>query len=106
MRKPIAFLFLLTSATPMCLHAGPPFLTDDPEPVSLHHWEIFLASQHTRTRDGSAETLPIIDANYGAFRDIHLHVATSMNSIRPKAGPHRYGYGDTEAGAKIRFLRE
>ena len=24
--------------------AGPPFVTDDPEPVPLHSWELYLAS--------------------------------------------------------------
>jgi hypothetical protein len=26
--------------------AGPPYTTDDPEPVELHHWEVYLASQN------------------------------------------------------------
>lgn len=96
----------LVYAVPCCLWAGPPFITDDPEPVPFHHWEIYLASQHAETRDGWSGTLPFIDANYGAFHDIHLHVATPMNYIRPDQGPHQYGYGDTEVGAKIRFLQE
>ncbi len=25
--------------------AGPPFLTDDPEPVELNHWEVYLFGQ-------------------------------------------------------------
>jgi hypothetical protein len=25
--------------------AGPPFLTDDPEPVEYRHWEVYVASQ-------------------------------------------------------------
>jgi hypothetical protein len=25
--------------------AGPPYVTDDPEPVEYRHWEVYLASQ-------------------------------------------------------------
>jgi hypothetical protein len=32
--------------------AGPPFVTDDPEPVAYQHWELYLASQHIETADG------------------------------------------------------
>jgi hypothetical protein len=28
--------------------AGPPFQPDDPEPVDLHHYEFYVASQQTR----------------------------------------------------------
>ena len=31
--------------------AGPPFVTDDPEPVELHHWEVYLASQYVKAQD-------------------------------------------------------
>jgi len=32
--------------------AGPPFVTDDPEPVDYRHWEFYIASMHTETADG------------------------------------------------------
>jgi hypothetical protein len=32
--------------------AGPPFLTDDPEPVELRHAEINVIGQPTRAADG------------------------------------------------------
>ena len=38
-RRAVAILFALLLATPAW--AGPPFLTDDPEPTDLHHWEIY-----------------------------------------------------------------
>jgi hypothetical protein len=34
---PAVALLLLGSA--IAAHAGPPFLTDDPDPVDLNHWE-------------------------------------------------------------------
>ena len=43
----ITFLWGLFQALP--LWAGPPFETDDPEPVEYHHWEIFFAASYSRT---------------------------------------------------------
>jgi hypothetical protein len=32
--------------------AGPPFLTDDPEPVDFQHWEAYLFALGDHTGDG------------------------------------------------------
>ena len=86
--------------------AGPPFVTDDPEPVELHHWEFYFASQLVRTADGRSGAAPFLDANYGAFRDLHLHVLVPAVFDAPSVGKHHYGCGDTEVGSKIRFIHE
>ena len=39
----LALLFALP-LVPFSALAGPPFLTDDPEPVEYEHWEIYVAS--------------------------------------------------------------
>lgn len=54
--------------------AGPPFLTDDLEPVEYQHHEFYTASQQTRTTNGATETLPHIESNYGAVPDSQLHI--------------------------------
>jgi len=46
--------------------AGPPFQTDDPEPVELHHYEFYVATQQTLTSDGRSGTAPHLEFNYGA----------------------------------------
>ncbi len=37
----IATACLLTAAAIRPAMAGPPFITDDPEPVDLGHWEVY-----------------------------------------------------------------
>ena len=86
--------------------AGPPFFTDDPVPVELHHWEIYFASQYIQTADNRSGTAPHIDANYGAYPNLHVHVLLPAVFNRPEGGPTSFGYGDTEFGAKVRFLQE
>jgi hypothetical protein len=38
---------------PLPALAGPPFLTDDPEPVEHKHSEFYIASSQIKTIDGS-----------------------------------------------------
>ena len=88
------------------LWAGPPFFTDDPVPVDLHHWEFYLASQHFVTRDLVAGTLPHVEVNYGALTGLQLHLIMPMAYAKPMGLPFQYGPGDIELGAKYRFVDE
>ena len=47
-----SLLALVTLLTPGALFAGPPFVTDDPEPVEFRHFEIYLASVTSRDFGG------------------------------------------------------
>jgi hypothetical protein len=81
-------------------------VTDDPEPVELHHWEFYLATQHSITRDAASGTAPHIEVNYGVLPDLQLHVIAPLAYARPSGGPTFYGVGDVELGAKVRFVGE
>ncbi len=54
--------------------AGPPFVTDDPEPVEYLHWEVYLASQYAHDKDMISGAVPLFEINYGALPDLHLHM--------------------------------
>jgi hypothetical protein len=87
--------------------AGPPYVTDDPEPVEHRHWEVYLASQASRDRDGSlAGTLPHVEVNYGVVPEVQLHAILPLAFSRPAGGPASFGVGDLELGAKVRLLEE
>lgn len=81
-------------------------MTDDPEPVQYRHWELYLATQHSNNRDGTSGSVPLIDLNYGAWPGLQLHVQGQFTYARPSGGPTSYGMGDTEVGAKVRFIDE
>lgn len=87
-------------------NAGPPFVTDDPEPVEYRHWELYVASQLEQDSTGWSGTAPHVEANYGAIKNLQLHLIAPLAFARPDAGPHAYGPGDIELGAKYRFLDE
>jgi hypothetical protein len=92
--------------TPCLANAGPPYTTDDPEPVEYLHWEFYLATQHEVTRDGATGTAPHVEINYGAIPNLQLHVIAPLSYARPSGGSTRYGPGDIELGAKFRFIQE
>jgi len=104
MLRPLLSLVCLSLALPG--RAGPPYTTDDPEPVPLHHWELYLSA--TRTTDGSdrAGDAPHVEGNYGAAPGLQLHLIVPLGYAQPGSGPSAWGLGDVELGAKYRFVEE
>jgi len=103
-------LFVLLALLGACLtgktQAGPPYVTDDPEPVEYQHWELDFAVLPVRDATGVTSTAPHLEINYGIIPNVQLHVLTPMVVNAPTHERTQYGYGDTELGAKIRFLEE
>jgi hypothetical protein len=110
--------------------AGPPFVTDDPEPVEAHAWEVNAAVIGERAQDGTAALLPALDINYGLLSGVQLHFQpqgaysrtnaaggapagsseeeVDLKNRLPPGTPaasatHAYGIGDTELGIKLRL---
>jgi hypothetical protein len=101
-----AFLAVGFLAAVAMMWAGPPFVTDDPEPVEYRHWEVYLGSQYEHDGDGASGTLPHVEVNYGVIPNLQLHLIAPA-AFAAQAGANRQsGYGDTELGAKYRFLEE
>jgi hypothetical protein len=86
--------------------AGPPFLTDDPQPVELGHWEFYLASQWSAANHAATGTAPHVEVNYGALPELQLHAIVPATLAWQSGQPTEYGLGDIELGAKYRFVEE
>jgi hypothetical protein len=93
-----------TCATPVS--AGPPFHTDDPQPVDFHHWEAYFFSTFEKTSDGRATQFPALEFNWGTIPNVQLHLIVPLSSFRPPGGPTWFGAGDVEVGIKYRFIQE
>jgi hypothetical protein len=106
--KRSAFLFILLLAlfASPALWAGPPFITDDPEPVGFRHGEFYLASLYANNKDGRTGTAPHFEGNYGVVPDVQLHLLLPLAYAHPNGGPTSYGIGDTEVGVMYRFMHE
>jgi hypothetical protein len=101
-----AALWLIFAFAPRTALAGPPFITDDPEPVEYKHWEVYLASQYKHDRDQNSATLPHIEVNYGLVPNVQVHLIAPLQYVKPEGEASHYGYGDTEFGIKYRFIQE
>lgn len=101
-----ALLLLCACGLTQLAWAGPPFITDDPEPVPLRHWEVYLASQTAHNADGWSGTAPHVEVNYGALPNLQLHLIAPLAFVAPAKGNSHVGLGDVELGAKYRFLDE
>jgi len=99
----LAWLLILL---PLAAMAGPPFVTDDPEPVDYQHWEVYLASQTEHGPDGVSGTLPHVEVNYGLVPGVQLHLIAPDAFASAGQTTREYGYGDTELGVKYRFIQE
>ena len=81
--------------------AGPPFITDDPEPSDLHKWEIYNFSAGT-TGNGESITQYGEDINYGAFKDVQL---TATLPLQKETG-EPLDTGDVQLAIKMKFLHQ
>ena len=86
--------------------AGPPFRTDDPEPVEYQHWEVYIFSAATLVQGDTNGVLPGVEVNYGVVPDIQLHAVVPLAFDKPSGSGMQNGIGDIELGAKYRFIHE
>ena len=100
------FSVLLALMVPELLHAGPPFVTDDPEPVEYKHWEVYLSSQLYHDDYGWTGMAPLSEINYGAAPNLQLHVMFSEDFTTGSSHASAIGFGDIELGAKYRFIQQ
>jgi hypothetical protein len=93
----------LASAAPAL--AGPPYLTDDPVPTDLGHWEIYLFS----TGEGFGSALDDetgVDLNYGPIENVQLTATLPMAISHDSSNGWRSGTGDIELAVKYRFIHD
>jgi hypothetical protein len=106
---------VLLCAVPRAWAQGPPFQTDDPVPVDLHHYEFYIFGALDGTRVEKDATGPAIEFNWGAIPRVQLHAILPLGVVDPSnnpayapagTGPREFGLIDTELGAKIAFIKE
>ncbi|HEX3430071.1 MAG TPA: hypothetical protein VHT03_04225 [Rhizomicrobium sp.] len=85
--------------------AGPPYLTDDPEPPPFGHYEAVFFTMGLEANGIANGALPAMEFNYGGFPDTQLHV---MLPVGFASGDERtrFGAADAELGVKYRFVDE
>lgn len=98
----LAICTLISGIAP-CL-AGPPFFTDDPEPVDLRHNEFYVFGTLDHAGGASAIAGPAIEYNRGIAPNTQFHIVLSYAWNVPNQGATATGFGDVELGIKYRFV--
>ncbi len=106
----IALSLTLLVLCPATAHAGPPFQTDDPDPVDYHHFEMYafeLSDGTGKNAGGTDFFVPAYEVNYGAAPGLQLHLIVPMDiNFAPSGGPTNFGISDIEMGFKYRLVKE
>lgn len=113
---PILALLILAALTGPSLWAqGPPYQTDDPVPVDLHHYEFYIFGSTDGTPVETDSTGPAFEFNWGAIPRVQFHAILPWGVVAPSnnpvylpggTGPTKFGLTDTELGAKIAYVKE
>jgi hypothetical protein len=111
-----AAIFLLVILAGSKLWAqGPPYQTDDPVPVELHHYEFYIFGSADGTPVEMDSQGPAFEFNWGALPRVQLHAILPFGVVAPSnnpmylpsgAGPTEFGLTDMELGVKIAFIKE
>jgi hypothetical protein len=75
-RLPAALICLSTVAL-----AGPPFQTDDPEPIDFRHYEFYTFASSDGTAIETDTVGPAFEFNWGALPNVHPHIIAPMSAI-------------------------
>lgn len=97
---------LVLAFLPVPAQAGPPFLTDDPEPTETGHWEIYAPLFEADGRGGDFDGTAAIELNFGAAPDLQLTLALPVALSHAAGAGWRGGAGDIEVSAKYRLLHD
>jgi hypothetical protein len=111
----LRILPLLVLAAARMLAQGPPYQTDDPVPVDLHHYEFYVFGGVDGTTAEIDSTGPAFEFNWGAIPRVQLHAILPWGVVAPSnnpvylpggTGPTVFSLTDMELGAKIAWIKE
>jgi len=105
MSRFLAFGVLAFACTAVA-RAGPPYLTDDPEPVPYRHYEIYVGYEALYQPGNDQSSIPFAEVNYGPFPNVQISGSFPLSYATAANGSMRYGAGDLDFGIKYRFVQE
>jgi hypothetical protein len=96
---------MIAALVPVLAWAGPPFLTDDPEPTETGHWEIYAPEFEAAGKGADFDGSLGAELNYGAAPNLQLTLGLPAAYRHDASGFHT-GRGDLRFSAKYRFYHD
>ena len=117
LRSALLALVFFALASCKVVAQGPPYQTDDPVPVDLHHYEFYIFGGADGTPVEMDSVGPAFEFNWGAMPRVQLHAILPWGFAAPLnhpvytpvgegQGPLEFGIVDMELGAKIAYIKE
>jgi hypothetical protein len=96
----VALMMPFLLALPRLWAQGPPYQTDDPVPVDLHHYEFYIFGSMDGTTAEIDSTGPALEFNWGAIPRVQLHAILPWGVVAPSNNPVYFpgGVGRTAFG--------
>lgn len=105
MRFPLHSIALSVLFAPTLAWAGPPFMTDDPEPTEVSQWEVYGPLFEIEGKGEAYEGVVAAELNYGAAPDVQLTLEVPLSYSHDASGM-KWGGGDVAISAKYRFYHD
>ncbi len=87
--------------------AGPPFQTDDPEPIDYKNYEFYTFASSDGTPVETDTEGPALEFNWGAAAESSpAHHRARRGDFSGRRAARAFGIGDIELGIKYRFVQE
>jgi Putative MetA-pathway of phenol degradation len=102
MKVPIRALTLTALLAPSTAWAGPPFMTDDPEPTETGHWEIYGPLSEIEGKGEDFAGSVGAEINYGAAPGVQVTLGLPVAYAHDADGIS-WGAGDVAVSVKYRF---
>src|SRR5271157_1730658 len=111
----LAALAILLCVAPRLHAQGPPYQTDDPVPVELHHYEFYIFGGVDGTPAEMDSMGPAFEFNWGAIPRVQIHAILPWGVVAPSnnpvylpggTGPTEFGLTDMELGVKLAWIKE
>ena len=96
------------------VRAGPPFQTDDPEPIDYRNYEFYAFATPDGTGVETDPAGPAFEFNYGVLPNVHLHIIVPMAAIFPRMirytrlrepAPTNTASATSKPGSNSRFIQ-
>jgi hypothetical protein len=91
---------------PSAAYAGPPFVTDDPEPTEYRTFEVFTYSQGTLAGGRMSDTTVGVEVDYGAAPNLQIGASLPVGFSAVSHAASHFGVIEAALGAKYRFIEE
>lgn len=105
MKPPISAIILSFLILPSVACAGPPFLTDDPEPTETGHWEIYGPLIEVDGKRAEYQGAVAAEFNYGIAPDVQVTVEIPVVFGHEQTAT-KWGAGDIALSVKYRFYTD